>query len=147
MPFLVEAALEWIPKWKRRSPGSVTPWLAEAQLLGGQGKEIEAMHVLRAADQAFDGQADVLSRLAQLYTEADLPGDAQRIYWRLFDRSKEITDKLRWIRDMASAAGTDEGREVIIERLKERRRDNPSSVVPHLALAEMYRQTDHYEWI
>ena len=141
----IEAALEWIPRWKRRSPGSVTPWLAEAQLLGAQGKEIEAMHVLRVADQAFDGQVDILSRLAQLYTEADLPNDAQRIYWRLFDRSKEITDKLRWIRDMASAAETDERRAVIIERLEDRRRDNPSSVVPHLALAEMYRQTDRYE--
>lgn len=140
-----EAALAWIPRWKRRSPGSVTPWLTEAQLLGAQGKETEAMHVLRAADQAFDGHSDILSRLAQLYTEADLPADAQRLYWRLFDRGGRATDKLRWIRDMARAAGTDEGRERIIERLKERRRDNPSSVVPHLALAEMYRQTDRYE--
>ncbi|MCH8194244.1 MAG: hypothetical protein IIA65_09550, partial [Planctomycetes bacterium] len=39
-------------------------------------------------------------------------------------------------------SGSQEG---IIEKLKERKRDNPSSIVPCLALAEMYRQMDQYE--
>jgi len=44
-----EEALQWIDSWRQLSPGSTSPWLAEARLLRLQGKETDAVHVLRKA--------------------------------------------------------------------------------------------------
>jgi len=140
-----EQALAWIPAWKKTSPGNAQAWLTESQLLSDLGREADAISVLRRADQKFEGRPEILSHLANLYTHTDRTGDAQRIYWRLYENASDMSDKIRWIRDMGYAAQVDGSREGIIDKLQERKRDNPSSIVPCLALAEMYRQTGQYE--
>jgi tetratricopeptide (TPR) repeat protein len=140
-----EKALQWIPPWKKALPSSTTPWLSEAQLLGALGRDSEAINVLRRADQAFEGRTDILSRLAHLYSGLGRFTDAQRIYWRLYENAKDAADKLQTVRNLGQAARTTEQREAIVERLKQRQRGNQTSVIPCLALAEIYRQMNRYE--
>ena len=140
-----EKALSWIPGWKKASPGSVDPWLEQARLLALLGRHTEAINALRKADQTFDGDTRVLTQLASHYQQAQRIGDAQRVYWRLFEQAKELTAKMRWVRDMGYASRQAGAQKQLMEKFLARKQSNPNSVVPCLALAELYRQTDQYE--
>jgi len=80
--YQLDEALKWIQTWRQLSPGSTSPWLAEARLLRLQGKESDAVNVLRKASQRFDTDENLRAKLATTYTELGKLGDAERIYWR-----------------------------------------------------------------
>ncbi|QDT71705.1 Tetratricopeptide repeat protein [Lacipirellula limnantheis] len=143
--FQTEEALKWIEEWKRLSPGSTTPWTVEAGLRQGQGKEEDAIAVLKAAVQKFDGAEELRLRLAQVYSESDHLADAERIYWQLYEETEDVTGKLRWTQELTRLAEQQGKLNQLIEQFEERRQSNRQSIVPLLALSEVHRTADNYE--
>jgi len=140
-----EEALKWIESWRQLSPGSTSPWLAEARLLRLQGKEDDAVNVLRKASQRFDNDENLRAKLATTYTELGKLGDAERIYWQIYEQSEDLSDKLRWVQDLAKLSQQQGKTSQLVENFEARRRNNRRSIVPLLALAEIHRVADNYE--
>ena len=138
-------ALTWTQQWKKLSPGSTLPWLTESRLLTIQGKSEEALNVLRAAVQQFDADMDLRARLAAAYTSANKTPDARRIYWRLYEDTKDVGSKLRWAQELSRLAQTAGSVDRLIGQFEERRTNNRQSIVPLLALAEVHREAGDYE--
>lgn len=138
-------ALRWIDPWKQLSPGSTAPWRAESRLLRLEGKEDDALAVLRKACQRFEDDEDLRARLAQFYTEVDKPGDAERIYWQLYEQTEDLFGKLRWVGQLAKLSEQQGKTAQLVESFEERSRNNRRSIVPLLALAEVHREADDYE--
>ena len=138
-------ALEWIPAWKNASPGSTEPVLTEARLLRRLYEIDAAIERLRAADQLFENNKEIMSELASLYRSTNRNSEAYRVLWRLYDESEDISDKLIYIRDIAAVSRNMGNTNALIEKLQERKSNDRTSVVPLLALSEVYRQTDKYE--
>ena len=139
------SALQWVAEWKRLSPGSLLPWLNESNLLERSGKYKEAINVLRSATRKFDNEPDLFAQLAQKYLNNGQSEDAQRIFWRQYDESEKLSDKLRWAERLASMA--DDSGEVgkLVEKFEQRRKNNPKSIGPLLAIAQAHRVADNYE--
>ncbi|BBO35263.1 hypothetical protein PLANPX_4875 [Lacipirellula parvula] len=143
--FQLDEALKWIDEWKRLSPGSTTPWTMEATLMMSQGKEDDAIAVLKSAVQKFDGAEDLRTRLAQLYTQTDHLADAERIYWQLYEETEDVPGKLRWTQELTKLADQQGKLTQLVEQFEERRQSNRQSIVPLLALSEVHRTADNYE--
>lgn len=142
---LLDRALQWIPAWKKVAPGSASVWLTQAGLLEKQANYSEAINCLRRADASFDGDTAILQKLAGLYRANERQAEAQRVYWRLYEHAGDVTDKLRWARELATTALALQQQDALIDTFQQRQRNNRSSVVPCLALAEVYRHTGQYE--
>ncbi len=141
----VEEAMKWIPEWKSMSPGSIEPWMTEANLLRGEQKGDEAIQVLRLAANKFEDDTTVKAELAQLYAEEGKSADAQRIFQRLYDDGESLSDKLQWVGRLASTAQNLGKLDTLVEEFEERQKSNRESVAPLMALAEMHRTTGDYE--
>ena len=138
-------ALGWIDAWKQISPGSTLPWTTEAKLLGYQGQEKDALLVMRKAVQKFDDDADLRAKLAQMNAELGRHGDAEQLYWQLYEETEDLSGKLRWAQELAELAEARGKVEQLVAAFEERRRHNRRSIVPLLALSEIHRVTDRYE--
>lgn len=143
--FRFKEALVWVQQWKKISPGSTLPWLTESRLLALQGKSKESLNVLRTAVQQFDNDVDLRARLAQAYSDGNQPGDANRVFWRLYEDSEDVSSKVRWAQELARTAQAAGSVERLVEQFKERRASNRQSIVPLMALAEVHRTVGNYE--
>ena len=143
--YKLQKALTWLQEWKKLSPGSTLPWYQEARLLSLQGKTNEALDVLRSAVQLFEDDADLRARLAQAYVEAGKSDDARRLFWRLYEDSQDVSGKLRWAQELGKIANAAGNVEHLIESFQQRRDTNRQSVVPLMAMAEVYRESGDYE--
>ena len=141
----LDEALKWVPEWKKLSPGSTRPWLTESRILNLKGNAKAAIETLRRATQQFDGNEDIRAALAQLYAEEGKLADATRIFMQLYEESEDLSSKIRWVEQLASAAEMQGQSRELIERFQERRDNNRQSIVPLLALAEIHRVGDNYE--
>lgn len=140
-----EDALQWVRQWKQISPTSPAPHLYHARLLDAMGRNEKAVAAAEAASREFEGDTEILARLAKLYASRGQYEQAQRTYWRLYEATKDVPGKLGCIRDMAEAAGEVGGLGELIDRLQRQRQRERASAVPLLALAEVYRQMGKYE--
>ncbi len=139
------SALKWIEQWKRLSPGSLLPWFSESNLLDRTGKFKESINVLRQATRKFPTESDLFAQLAQRYLNNGDAKDAQRIYWRQYEESEKLSDKLRWAERLAEVAEAQGELEQLVENLTERKKNNPKSIAPLLAIAQAHRVGDNYE--
>ena len=142
---LPEEARRWIPEWKTVSPGSTEPWVVEASMLREEGKPDAATEILRIAARKFEDDVDIRNELASRYVEVGKSDDARRIYLNLFENSDQLSDKIRWIGQIASIARNDGKMDQLIDEFRERRRNNRQSIAPLLALAEIHRSNGEYE--
>ena len=143
--FQLEEGLKWIDEWKRLSPGSTTPWVTEVRMLQGLGRNEEALKVLRTAVLKFDQDEDLRVRLGEFYVETEKPADAMRIYWQLYEETEDLNGKLRWAQKLAELAQQQGTVQQLVQDFNERAQTNRQSIVPQLALSEVYRVTDDYE--
>lgn len=143
--FQFEEGLKWIDEWKRLSPGSTMPWMTEVRMLQGLGRNEAALKVLRTAVLKFDQDEDLRVRLAEFYVENNKPADASRIYWQLYEENEDLSSKLRWAQRLAEMAQQQGTVQQLVQDFDGRVRANRQSIVPLLALSEIYRVTDDYE--
>ena len=140
-----KSAMKWISEWKRLSPGSILPWLTEAELLERVGKSKESITVLRAATQVFPDDPDLFAQLAQKCLQSGQTEDASLIFWRRYEKSEKLSEKIRWVEQLAKVA-SDEGKiEALLERLQKRQKNNPQSIEPLLSIAQVHRVAGDYE--
>ena len=140
-----DSALTWVGEWKQTSPGSLLPWLNESQIHERQGDYKKSISVLRMATQKFPNDADLFAQLGQRYLRNGQYKDAERIYWRQYEESKNLSDKLRWSERLADLSGTTGETEELVAKFEERKRNNPKSIEPLLAIAQVHRIADNYE--
>ena len=140
-----ESALQWIAEWKRLSPGSLLPWLNEASLLERDGKTKESIAVLRAATREFPDDPDLFGQLAQKYLRNGQTENAERIFWRQYEESEKLSDKIRWAEQLAKVADQEGEIDILVKSFEERRRNNPQSIEPLLSIAQAHRIAGNYE--
>ncbi len=141
----LDKTLQWIGEWKKLSPGSASPWMREAKTLLESGKVDESLKILRLASRRFEDNKAVRVKLAETFVETGKTRDAVQIYWRLYDESEDALQKMVWVGKLGRIASENGGAALLIERFQERKRQNRKSIVPLLALAEIYRVGDRYE--
>ena len=134
-----DEALKWVETWKRVSPGATMPWYTEVRLLQLQGKVADTQAALRKAIQRFESEDEFRVQLAQTYQESGKLCEAERVYWLLYEKANDVGEKLRWVGELARLAQREDAVPQLIEQFKQRSRNNRQSIVPLLALAEIYR--------
>ncbi|MFC5453522.1 tetratricopeptide repeat protein [Prosthecobacter fluviatilis] len=137
----LDQALKWVSEWKSLSPGSPSPWLREARLLQLGGKGREALNMLQTAAHKFEDDESVAEALASGYIQQGQMGDAERIYFSLFEKEEKTEDKLRWVAPLARLASDRGQSKALTDKFIERQRTNSADAAPWLALAEIYRVT------
>ena len=141
----LEPALKWVAEWKKISPGSLLPWLNESDILNRLGRTDESIRVLRKATRQFPEDTDLHMNLADRYQNKGQYNEAERIYWQQYEEAKNLSDKMRWTRELAQSAEEQGETEELVTRLNERKKNSPQSIEPILALAEVHRVADNYE--
>ncbi|MEL7498172.1 MAG: tetratricopeptide repeat protein [Planctomycetota bacterium] len=138
-------ALKWVNEWKKLSPGSLTPWFKESIAYERSGKPEDAVNVLRIASQKFPNEPELIGELGQQYEAAGQYKDAERIFWRQYEEAKELSDRLRWAESLAQLADNTGEVEDLVKKLEQRRKNNPKSIEPLLAIALTHRIAGNYE--
>ena len=136
----IGAALKETENWKRLAPGDKLVWSKRAGLFLTDGKPEDAVAELRRALAKFGAEEEMRASLASALTEAGMAAEAWRVYYALYDEAESPASKLKWAGSLAELAAREGREEDVLSDFKRRSRDNPSSVVPLLALAEMYRE-------
>ena len=111
--------------------------LAEVALtIGDYPNAIESLkRAIRLRPQAIEIRVE----LAEAYTLADDLRQAIEQYWRCWELSDSVNDKLRFVKPLSNAY-YDMGRsQELSEKLQQMSRANSSAMAPVLALAEVYR--------
>ncbi|NQZ60454.1 MAG: hypothetical protein HRT88_23655, partial [Lentisphaeraceae bacterium] len=138
-------ALQWIAEWKKASPGSTSPYLQEASILHSEDKSEEALAVLKKAMFKFADNETIPRTLAQqLMLSGDFKG-AEGIYWRLISKNEDLSVKLGVVKSIIQLAQQQDLLEELKHKLQSRMKNNPKSIFPPLALAELSRSTNSYE--
>ncbi|MEK7951116.1 tetratricopeptide repeat protein [Luteolibacter soli] len=133
-------ALEATNEWLKLAPGDKAAWTKRAELLLGDGRPAEAVAELRRALAKFGGEEELREKLADAQREAGMMEEAWRSFTALYDEAESPASKLKWAAGLARMAETEGKEEELISDFRRRARDNPSSPLPLLALADMYRE-------
>ncbi len=140
-----EDALKWVLTWKKVAPADAAVCIYHSRLLSAMGRNEEAVRVLDTANREFTGNTEILAQLAKQYASTGKFEEAQRTYWRLYETAQNVPERLRCIRDLSEAAGKAGRRQELVEKLRQQQQKNRGSVLPLLALAEVYKQMGRYE--
>ncbi len=138
-------ALQWTAEWKKLSPNSHLPYVAEAGIHRRDNEMDLAIKVLRTASMKFPDNDEVLRQLADYHTMASQYGAAIRVYWRLLERSKDLSQRLGIVSQLARTAEMHGKTDGLLRHFQTRMKTNPTSVFPPLALATIHRQLGNYE--
>ena len=111
--------------------------LAEVALtMGDYPRAIESLEqAIRLRPQAIEIRVE----LAEVYTLANDLRQAIEQYWRCWELSDNVNDKLRFVRLLSNAYYDMGRREELSEKFQQMSRANSSVMAPVLGLAEVYR--------
>ena len=110
-----------------------------AEIAKQAGNYDKAINNLKHAIRLRPDATDIRVELAAIYKLSDKPRQALTQYWRCWELSNSVGDKLAFVK-LLSAVYYDLGRRnEFEERLKQLSKANVSSIAPVLALAEIYR--------
>jgi tetratricopeptide (TPR) repeat protein len=135
-----DGALAETTTWLKLAPGDKLAWTKRADLFLGEGRAPEAVAELRRALAKFGGDEDLRAKLADAQREAGMAEEAWRSFTALYDEAESPAAKLKWTASLARMAAIEGKEEELVKDFRRRSRDNPSSVVPLLALAEMFKE-------
>ncbi len=134
-----EEALKWIPEWKKVSPGAVTPWTVEARILSDTNRPDDSIRVLREALRKFPDNPELAATTGDQLVMVGQAVEAMQIFESWYEKTDDITAKMRWASSLARAAMTDGSTAALVDRFQERQKKNRQSIVPWIALAEIHR--------
>ena len=113
------------------------------QMLAAIAKQSEnydsAIDSLKQALRLRPEAIDIRSELAATYKLAEKPRQALAQYWRCWELSDTVSDKLAFVKPLSEAYYDLGRRGEFEEKLKQLSKSNTSSVGPVIALAELYR--------
>lgn len=141
---LPDAALNEIGRWREATPGDKQAWFAEAAVHSSAGESSKAVTVLRRMIARFGREEEILTKLAEAYEGAEQFAAAREMYERLYEDTEKVTDKTRFAGRLGELAEKEDKLDEIIAKFERRKRGNPKSITPLLALAEIYRVLDRY---
>lgn len=135
-----DGALAETMTWLKLAPGDKLAWTKRADLFLGEGRAPEAVAELRRALAKFGGDEELRAKLADAQREAGMAEEAWRSFTALYDEAESPAAKLKWTASLARMAAVEGKEDELVKDFRRRSRDNPSSVVPLLALAEMFKE-------
>ena len=119
-----------------RNPEGHQMLAAIAKQSGNYDSAIDSLkQALRLRPEAIDIRAE----LAATYKLAGKPRQALAQYWRCWELSDTVSDKLAFVKPLSEAYYDLGRRGEFEEKLKQRSKSNTSGVGPVIALAELYR--------
>ncbi|MDE0401273.1 MAG: tetratricopeptide repeat protein [Candidatus Poribacteria bacterium] len=119
-----------------RNPEGHQMLAAIAKQSGNYDSAIDSLkQALRLRPEAID----IRSELAATYKLAGKPRQALAQYWRCWELSDTVSDKLAFVKPLSEAYYDLGRRGEFEEKLKQLSKSNTSSVGPVIALAELYR--------
>ena len=140
-----ERALVALEQWKQLSPGDPQVWLRESDILVASNQLELAVRQMRRARHQFDDEIELQLRLADLYRQSQQFAEAERIYWRLYESNEDPKEKLRWVGELAQLARASGDWDGLIQQLEALRDANRQSILPLLALAQVYQLNNYVE--
>lgn len=140
-----DGALAETNTWLKLAPGDKLAWTKRADLFLGEGRAAEAVAELRRALAKFGGDEELRAKLADAQREAGMADEAWRSFTALYDEAESPAAKLKWTASLARMAAIEGKEDELVKDFRRRSRDNPSSVLPLLALAEMFKEWTNLE--
>lgn len=140
-----EAALTAVEQWKEIAPGDQSAWIRRSEILLSLKRATDAATELRRLIGKFGADEDNRSRLAEALLADGEERPARLIYERLYEEAEDLPAKLKWIGKLAEAAYQQNQLPELLADFERRKRANPTSVAPLLALAEIHRTRGNYE--
>ena len=110
-----------------------------AEIAKQSGNYDNAVDSLKQALRLRPEAIDIRSELAATFKLAGKPRQALAQYWRCWELSDSVTDKLAFVKPLSEAYYDLGRRGEFEEKLKQLSKSNVSSVGPVIALAELYR--------
>ncbi|MCB1132358.1 MAG: tetratricopeptide repeat protein, partial [Verrucomicrobiae bacterium] len=135
-----ESALEETAAWLKLAPGDKLAWAKRADLFLDDARPEEAVAELRRAVAKFGSDEDLRAKLASAQVEAGLTEEAWRSFFAMYDEGESAGGKLKWVRELARLAATEGREDELVKEFRRRARENTTSVLSLLALAEIYSE-------
>ena len=133
------AAKETAKRMLAHSPRNPEGHRMLAEVARTTGDYLSAIESLEQAIRLGPQAIEIRVELAEAYTLADDLRQSIEQYWRCWELSDSVNDKLRFVRSLSNAY-YDMGRsQELSEKLQQMSRANSSDMAPVLALAEVYR--------
>jgi len=140
-----EDALKWVAEWKKSSPTATTPYIQEASIYRDRGDLETTISLLKKAMFKFADNENIPRVLAQdLVNSGDITG-AESVYWRLIGKSEDLSVKLGLVRSLIQLAQRNDSLDDLKKKLISRHENNPKSIFPPIALAEVNRYNGSYD--
>lgn len=141
----LEGALTAVEEWKKIAPGDQSAWIRRADLLLINGEPGKAATELRRLIGKFGADEENRARLAEALLDNGELRPARQIYERLYEEAEGLPAKLKWIYTLAGIADEEGTLPELLADFERRKRANPTSVAPLLAIAEIHREQRNYE--
>lgn len=135
-----ESALEETAAWLKLAPGDKLAWAKRADLFLDDARPEEAVAELRRAVAKFGSDEDLRAKLASAQVEAGLTEEAWRSFFAMYDEGESAGGKLKWVRELARLAATEGREDELMKEFRRRARENTTSVLSLLALAEIFSE-------
>ncbi len=137
-----EEATEFAKKVVAHSPRNPEGHQLIAEIAKVSGNFDGAIDSLKKAIRLRPDATDIRSELAGTYKLAGKPRQAIAQYWRCWELSSSVSDKLIFIKPLSETYYDLGQRTELEDKLKQMAKTSPSSVAPVIALAELYRMQD-----
>ena len=134
---------EFIEKWKKASPSAMSPYFKEAAKYKSDGNLSKAIALLKKTMFKFQDHTELAIILANYMSyNMDFRG-ARSIYWNLIGKENTLSIKLSHVAKLIQLSQRDGTITSLINKLKTRMDNNPKSIFPLLALAEVCRYNSY----
>ena len=121
------------------SPRNPEGYQLLAQIAEQSGNYDNAINNLKHAIRLRPDATDIRVELAGIYKLSDKPRQALTQYWRCWELSNSVGDKLAFVKPLSEVYYDLGHRDAFEEKLKQLSKTNASSIAPALALAEVYQ--------
>ena len=140
-----EDALKWIAVWKKTSASSTSPYIQEASIYRNKMDYDKSSEVLKKAMFKFPDNKTMPRLLAQDLSTSGKTKEAKSVYWRMVNKTEDLAEKLGLVRSIIQLSQNDDSMGELTQKLQGRLENNPQSIFPPLALAELHRSSGYYE--
>ena len=134
-----DEAFKWVNAWKKSSPHSVRPYEVERDLWLVQGRQEEAITVLRKAVVRFNESKELKSSLGKLFEQSGRWIEAEQLYWRMLNQEEDLDARINQLAKIIRLNRDHNQMDSLIDRLERRSEHSPKSIFLLLGLAECYR--------